>query len=169
MASQSPSGAKRHATVERIRIAGAESHLAPFALLKYAEDFLEAAECLPRTDRPFSPVRCYLACRPIELALKAFLCARGQSLLDLAGPGMGHNLAALLTSAEEAGLMAHVDFSARQLLEVRRASTYYNEKVFEYPSIAEATNGYPQKPDVAVLIAASRTLVGSLAPLCDTI
>src|SRR5207247_6397193 len=44
---------------------------------------------------------------------------------------------------------------------LRRSSvlTYYSEKVFEYPAISEAIEGYPQKPNLVVLRSAAELLV----------
>jgi hypothetical protein len=54
----------------------------------------------------------------------------------------------------------------RQLAEIYRASTYYVEKVFEYPAIAEALIGYPKKPNIELLLGAADALVTALREPC---
>ena len=50
--------------------------------------------------------------------------------------------------------------------EIQRADKYYSEKVFEYPAISEAIEGYPQKPNLVVLRSAAELLVIRLEALC---
>ena len=164
----------RHVEVERIavrvaidgNVAGeATSDIAAYAFIHYASEFLEAGEHLPPSAAPFSSVRCYLACRPIELALKAFLSLKGASMADMA-QHYGHSLVKLLAGAEQAGLDSVIALSPEEKQQIAAASSYYNEKVFEYPSIIEALHGYPDKPDVAMLMHTARSLVDTLHPLC---
>src|SRR5687768_817351 len=86
---------RRHLRVESVSLLGAVARLSPVGLHRYSADFLRAAEAVAPPDRPFSPVTLYLACRTIELALKAFLSAQGFSLRTLASAPLGHHIDAL--------------------------------------------------------------------------
>ena len=101
----------------------------------------------------------------MELALKAFLSANGITLKELAGRKYGHNLGS--KHVEIRGDAAK--FGGTKKLhneEIARADKYYSEKVFEYPAISEAIEGYPQKPNLVVLRSAAELLVIRLEALC---
>jgi len=150
--------------IERISIAGATARLSPLALHKYAKDFLRAGISLEASCVPFSPVQYYLLARAVELALKAFLSANGITLKELAG--YGHSLVKLLRAAENRGITADVSLGSEHVEEIQRADNYYSEKVYEYPAIWEAIEGYPQNPNLVVLRSAAELLVIRLEALC---
>jgi len=108
---------------------------------------------------PFSPVRYYLLARAVELALKAFLSAKGISLRELAGRNFRHSLVKLLHGAQSRGLTTIVPLDSKHVEEIRRADRYYSEKVFEYPAISKAVEGYPGRPDLVVLRSVAELLV----------
>jgi len=54
-------------------------------------------------DERWSPVDRFLACRSIELGLKAFLSLKGRALDELAEGVFGHDLDNLLTEADNEG------------------------------------------------------------------
>ena len=93
------------------------------------------------------------------LALKAFLSLKGCSLKRLAGGEFGHDLESLLSKAEQNGLAALVTLEEHHTFQIRRASSYYANKVFEYPAVFEAMRGYPEYPDSALLISAAERLI----------
>jgi hypothetical protein len=170
MTSKNPEGAKermrRHRRIESVSVLGAVARLSPLAFHRYATDFLRATEAVEPSDHPFSPVASYLASRTIELALKAFLSARGYTFEQLAREPLGHHLDALLREAQQNGLSEHVRLDDASVAEVVSASRYYSEKVLEYPSVWEALNGYPDKPQPFVLLRTARTLVLGLEKPC---
>jgi hypothetical protein len=157
--------AKQNARIEHISIAGVTARMGPIGLHTYADAFLKAAQALPPPSVPFEPVRHFLVCRSIELALKAFLSLLGSTMLKLAERD-GHNLEALLRNAEEKGFAALVPIDEPQRQAIRRASVYYEGKVFEYPAVGEALSGYPQLPTLDLLLAAASVLVNSLREPC---
>jgi hypothetical protein len=132
----------------------------------YAIEFLSAAKVAPSSEIPFVPARTYLICHALELAFKAFLSLKGRALDQLACGPFGHNLDALLTEAQKLGISVVVHLNARQLAEIRRASAYYSEKVFEYPAVAEAIIGYPRNPDASLLLSVAEALIGALQGPC---
>lgn len=140
--------------------------MGPVGLHWYAADFLSAAKAVPAPEVPFAPARIYLICRALELSLKAFLSLKGRSLEQLAGGQFGHDLDNLLTQAENQGISNLVNLDSRQLAHIRFASTYYLEKVFEYPALAEATKAYPGNPDANLLLDAAEALVAALREPC---
>ncbi len=141
--------------------------MGPVMLHTYASDFLSAATLSVRTDVPFSPARTYLICHALELALKAFLSLKGRPLRELAGGELGHNLENLLDEAEQQGLSDLVQLEEPQIAEIRRASKYYAEKIFEYPALMEAPRAYPENPDANLLFGAAEALVAALQEPCE--
>jgi hypothetical protein len=163
--------ARRHAKIENLSIAGASGRFGPVGLILYADHFLSAAKTADNAPPPqlgglFVPARLFLACRTLELALKAFLSLKKCSLEELAGGVYGHDLESLMVEAEKRGLQALFKFEDRQQAEIVRASTYYFEKVFEYPALMEAVHGYPKLPDASLLIDAAEALVSALREPC---
>jgi hypothetical protein len=164
--SRKPSAAKRFAQIERISILGITERMGPLALELYAEMYLSAAESLPKPTVPFEPVRPYLVCHAIELALKAFLSLRGRAMVDLADGQFGHKLSAILTEAEAADLLALVPLSSAHRKAITSAESYYACKVFEYPAVGEALSAYPSMPPIDALFEAASLLTRSLATPC---
>lgn len=153
-------------STEILSVAGVTARLSPLALHIYAKDFLRAGVSLEAPSAPFSPVHYYLLARAVELALKAFLSAKGKSLRELAGRNFRHSLVKLLHGAESRGLTAIVPLDSKHVEEIRRADRYYTEKVFEYPAISKAVEGYPGRPDLVVLRSVAELLVARIEALC---
>ncbi|MEY4706174.1 MAG: hypothetical protein RL042_2379 [Nitrospirota bacterium] len=160
------SAAKQFAEIERISIAGINERMGPLGLHMYAESYLSAAQLLPKPNVPFEPVRPYLVCHAIELALKAYLSLRGSAMVDLADGAFGHNLDSLFTRAVEGDLAQLAPLTNAQSNAIRLATTYYAGKVFEYPAVGEALAAYPQSPPVEVLFEAAVCLVEALRQPC---
>ncbi len=163
---QKPSAAKEFAKVERISIAGINERMGPLGLHVYAELYLSAAQALPKPKVPFEPVRPYLVCHAIELALKAYLSLRGAAMKDLADGAFGHNLESILTKAIEGDLAKLVPLTETQRKAIRLATTYYAGKVFEYPAVGEMLSAYPQSPPIDTLFEAAACLVDALRQPC---
>ncbi len=160
------SRAKQFAQIEKVSIAGITERMGPHGLHMYAEAYLSAALALPKPNVPFEPVRPYLVCHAIELALKAFLSCRDTTMIGLGGSPYAHSLDSLLSAAVEANLAEFTKLADQQSDAIRSANTYYSEKVFEYPAVGEAMCAYPHMPPIDVLIEAASTLVRSLRPPC---
>lgn len=158
------SKARKHAELEAIELAGLKWNFSPTGLIVYAKYFLDAAKAA--ADIPFNPARTFLACRSLELAFKALLALRGLSMTKLSTGAFGHNLHQLLAEAERKGVDEFVILSVEQRAAIKRASDYYDEKVLEYPALAEAVRAYPKMPNTALLIEASELLVASLHKPC---
>ena len=140
--------------------------MGPIGLHLYAQHYLSAAKSLPEPTVPFEPVRPYLVCHAIELALKAFLSLEGKLMVELADGKLAHKLGALLSAAEEASLSKIVSLSDAQENAVRLAETYYAGKVFEYPAVGEAISAYPGMPSLSLLFEVATLLVEQLAIPC---
>lgn len=80
----------------------ATARLAPLGFHIHANNFFELAEKAKGEGQRFVPVAAFLYCRAIELALKAFLLARGQTVDDVVRHG--HDLQKLLLEAYARGL-----------------------------------------------------------------
>jgi hypothetical protein len=160
------SRAKKYAQIERISIMGAVARMGPVGLWVYASAYVKAGLALPAPEAPYEPVRYYLACHSIELSLKAFLSLHGATMLELSEGAFGHNLEAILIAAEAKGLQTQVALTHEHRAEICKAATYYAGKVFEYPAMGEASDGYPGLPNVELLFAAAELLVDTLAQPC---
>jgi hypothetical protein len=73
-------------------------HISPLGFHRYASEFLRAAQGFKINDG-FSPVPYYLICRSMELALKAFLLAKGLPKKKLKERNLGHDLEKVLNKA----------------------------------------------------------------------
>jgi len=140
--------------------------LTPATLYMYAVDFLRAAKKARLPDKSFRPAQYYLVCHALELILKAYLSVGGKLLEDSAVNAFGRNLGKLLAEADLLGLREFVPLEAPKVAEIRRASLYYAEAVFEFPALAAALRGYPQRPSVDVLLAAAEELVSAAREPC---
>lgn len=110
-----------------------ESYETPLGFHRFADDFGEWAErSHDETPHHYSPVPYYLYCRSIELALKAFLLAKGLSKQQVASQRLGHSLASLLAQARTHGLHLLVCMEPTWEEEVARADKQYTNKDFEY-------------------------------------
>jgi HEPN domain-containing protein len=158
----------RHAEVEHVDLFGTTARLGPYGLIQFANQYLSAAKNIevPEIARGFSVVRTFLACRAVELALKAFLALKGRSLVELMGPPYRHDLKNLVEEAEKRNLQSLVKLDDRQRAEIIRASDYYAEKVLEYPSLKEAISGYPKMPNTDTLIVVVDALIRALQEPC---
>ena len=160
------SPAKQYAEFENISIGNIVIHFGPAGLWVYARAYARAAAALPAPEKPFEPVRYYLACHSIELSLKAYLTIHGATMLDLSESAYGHKLEAILIAADAKQLQTLVPLTDEHRVELVNASDYYAGKVFEYPAMGEAANAYPRLPNLDVLIAAAQLLVQTLELPC---
>ena len=139
-------------------------NLSPFGFHRYASEFLRAADSFKCEDG-FSPVAYYLRCHAIELALKAFLLAKGFPKNDLKHK-LGHNLEEALKSATKHGLQSKVAIKPKEKEEIKKANVYYADKGFEYFQVPKAVRGYPKLPDLKILADVSSRLVSGLNDVC---
>ena len=139
-------------------------NLSPLGFHRYASEFLRAANSFKCGDN-FSPVPYYLRCRVIELALKAFLLAKGFPKNDLKDK-LRHNLENALNSATELGLQSEVAIEPKEKKEIKKANVYYARKGFEYFQVGKFAKGYPELPDLKILADVSSRLVSGLKDVC---
>jgi len=163
-------GSDVHSATDRLQIGGMIWNFAPFGLVFTAKRFLEAAGAVVAQEDPlraqgWHPVGKYLACHSIELSLKAFLALNGERLSG--AKRFGHDLSSLLEKAKIQELEDVVALTTEELNEIIKASPYYNEKVFEYPSLSEAARAYPGDPTVSYLLNAAQKLVDGLYAPCQ--
>lgn len=163
-----PTRARKHTEIENLNVFGARARLSPLGLILHADHYL----CAAKTAQPslnggdYHPARLFLVCRSLELALKAFLSLKGRSLDELAGGAFGHDLDKLLAEADKQDLGALVKLTEEHRFQIGRASIYYAEKVYEYPSVLEAMKGYPSRASMDPLLDAAETLIPPLREPC---
>lgn len=140
--------------------------MGPIALWVYADAYRNAAKLLGATPATYDPVRYYLICHAIELALKAYLAVCGSTMADLSDAALGHNLDAILKEAEAKNVAHLVPLSPVEAGEIVKASNYYSGKVFEYPAVAEAMKAYSGRPDFDLLVCVADKLVVGTEASC---
>jgi hypothetical protein len=135
--------------------------LGPLSYCAYAVEYLDAARTA-RTNGPrFKPAQTYLACHAIELALVAYISSQavtgGQSPPSL----RTRNLWSLLEEAESHGLAELARLTLAQSRQIKKATRYYSQAVFEYPALTEAIRGHPDAPDIRILLTTAAVLVAA--------
>ncbi len=140
------------------------ARISPLGYHDFASQFLRAARAVVLSDRPFSPVACFLVCQSIELSLKAFLLIHHVPKPEL--KSLGHDLVKLLSRAQSLDLGALVSPTAEQQREVQAANRYYKGNVLRYFEVTEAVTGYEHKPRLEVLLSVASALVETLGQPC---
>jgi hypothetical protein len=121
----------------------------PFAFLRLASEYLTAADSvLQPTSSPAEELRqrlslpaFFLVGHAIELALKAFLLARGSTVSQLRSRAYGHSLIALLAEARRRKLGKLVKLSRDELAAIHVLNQMYAAKEFEY--VVNGVRGLP--------------------------
>jgi len=141
-------------------------YISPLGFHRYESEFFRAAQDFKSNDR-FSPVPYYLICRSVELALKAFLLAKGVPEEKLRRKTLGHDLEKVLEKAVSLGLDPIVSITPQHKEELVKANKYYASKGFEYFQVTrEALIGYPNLPDCRVLSDFASLLITKLKLVC---
>ena len=100
-----------------------EVNFSCYGFFHVGRDFETVAKASELEFLAFSLVPYFLFCQAIELGFKAFLSLNGAKKPEL--KRTGHNLMALLDSAERAGLGTNVSFTSEEKRELRKANEYY--------------------------------------------
>lgn len=133
----------------------------------YAADFLAAAQSFQAPEQRFSPVRYYLICHSIELALKAFLFTAGYKKKDR--KNLNHDLLKILAEAESNGLGNYFQISHEEKESIEKANKLYGNKEFEYFERLETIYD-PHDFELNVLEVLAQRLIESIeAPIQATI
>ena len=140
-------------------------YISPLGFHRYESEFFRVAQDFKSNDG-FSPVPYYLICRSVELALKAFLLAKGVPEEKLRRKTLGHDLEKVLNKAISMGLDKVVSISPQHKMELRKANNYYASKGFEYFEVIRAVTGYQNLPDFSALSDFALLLLSKLEPLC---
>jgi len=114
-------------------------NIRPSGYYRYAHEYFRAYKQFISQDKGFTPVPYYLICHSIELALKAYLSARGLTNEELRFKsnrgrknGDGHNLPVIYDKCKEMGLGYLIKTTEAQELSIRKINELYNHKDFEY-------------------------------------
>jgi hypothetical protein len=138
--------------------------VSPYGFIHSAEAFLQAAQAIPRQDG-FSPLVYYLICRSLELALKAFALAKGDTVASVK-ENLGHDLIKALERANALCLAATSPILPVERSELVKANAYYAGKGFEYFQVLKAVTGYPDLPSLIVLESVAARLITAAKPVC---
>lgn len=148
-----------------LEIAPIVVRVGPLGLHRFAGEFLNAAlACCPSDG--FSPVPYYLVSHSIELALKAFCLAKGETLGKLKNH-LRHDLCQALACADTHGLRSVINLADSDVAELQKANAYYAGKGFEYFQLSPALTGYLGLPDLPTLKQIGSRLLDSVQAACS--
>ena len=132
----------------------------PFGFWRFSAEYLLAARAVRAAhgERVLFPLL-YLYGLSIELALKAFLLRRGESLSRV--KNLSHRLTALLDLARKRKLGREVRLAARQLTAIRTLGITYSSDQLRY-----IVTGVTSVPSLADLAEAAEVVVIGLEQFC---
>jgi len=133
----------------------------PFGLWRFAEEYLSAAILVGADPaHEISAPRYYLLGHSTELALKAFLLARGVSLDELKTK-IRHDLEKALEMAEKLGLLKLISVLPEEDYSVRLLNKTYKPKEHEY-----IVTGYRQWPQPVLIVSFVKRVLNASRELC---
>lgn len=133
----------------------------PLGVFNFSKQYLDAASILHESPGfNFSEPAYYLTGHAIELALKAFLWAKGLPISKLKS-GYGHNLSRLLRDSIEQGLFEYKEEPEGLSGMIELLSGYYTNKELEY-----LFSGYKNYPDLKLLLPATKKVFNIIALYC---
>ena len=149
----------------RIEAVTGQLLISPIGTMRRAREFFDASEFLRQQSDHFSPVGGFLACRAVELSLKAFLRARGVEWSDVRA--FGHDIARLLVETHIYGIDHFLILSPEDRDLLCSISNDYSGQRWAYFDIQWAfVSGVA--PDPAALGALAGRIVASLESVCET-
>lgn len=131
-------------------------------LWRFSKEYLHAASLVSKANNgAFSHPGHFLFGRSIELALKAFLLARGVPYGKLRNHPYGHSLTALLREARRRRLGLECKLSAKEIQIILLLDTEYSSKRHEYI----VTGSFSAPKNISLLFLTTK-LVTSLDRCC---
>jgi len=147
-----------------IQVETARMNMGPTGFIVYASDFLDAYKKF-ETDKAFSPAKYYLACRAVELSLKAFLSLSGVSF-NVIKNKLQHDLDKILRKSKELGIDSIVPITENEKIEIVKANGWYSRKGFEYFAIQNMVESKDSLPNINVISNLAEKLISVLEPKC---
>lgn len=123
----------------------ARFRISPLGFHQRAREFVDASNLLCEKAGRFSFVAAFLSCRGIELALKAYLLARGDSVEHVRT--YGHDLSKALVETYARGIDVVVDLSLDERELLMAINGDYIENNFAYFDLFSAVAA-PKNPDL---------------------
>lgn len=139
--------------------------VSPYFFVLYGEDFYQACRS-HISDNRFSPAQYYLACRSIELSLKAFLLLKGVPRSDLKAKPLGHDLARIYEKCVRLGLEEFIVLSRQQKDDIQELNKWYARKGFEYFELESLTSDFNLLPSVFTVLELANGLILALKQPC---
>jgi HEPN domain-containing protein len=150
----------------RIEAVTGQLLISPLGTMRRAREFFDASEFLRQQADRFSPVSGFLACRAVELSLKAFLRVCGVEWSDVRA--FGHDIARLLVETHIYGIDDFLTLSPEDRGLLIGVSNDYLEQRWAYFDIEWAfMSGVA--PDPVVLAALVGRIVASLESVCERV
>lgn len=136
-----------------------------FGTWRFSSEYLraaEAVEAVAKSDMDIPAPRYYLLGHGIELALKAFLLAKGVPHEELRSMKlMGHDLEKALARAEGLDISDLVTLSSEERVSIELLNKTYQTKEHEY-----ITTGYVQWPQTTMLFSVLNKVLPAIKAVC---
>ena len=137
--------------------------ISPVGFFGRAEEFHDASVLLSEKTGRFSFVAAFLSCRSIELALKAYLLARGDSLNQV--KNLGHDLHETMIESYARGIDVVVDLTAAERDLILAINDDYMDHNYAYFDLYSALSA-PKNPDLHLLPTVARKLLDGVKQGC---
>ena len=132
---------------------GIDANLAPDAFHRWAADYYKCKQDF-QPPHTFSPVPYFLLCRAIELEIKS------THLRHMTQPQVKAKFGHKLLKAYDALDSAERTLTPSEESILRSANNIYSDKGFEYFDPGDALTAYSRYPDLTLLDAIARKLIG---------
>ncbi|GBE08072.1 hypothetical protein BMS3Abin11_01189 [bacterium BMS3Abin11] len=107
-----------------------------------------------------------MACRSIELSLKAFLLLKSVTRNDLKKRDLGHDLHKILKKCKELKISNIINISKAHESTIEELNKWYARKGFEYFEIKNLVSSPNSLPDIAIVKELALLLIESLREPC---
>jgi len=138
-------------------------YISPIGFWARAQDLLDASVLLQREAGRFSFIAAHLSCSSIEVALKAYLLARGCSADHVRK--LGHDLQACVIESFVHGIDNVVALTKAERDLLLRVNDYYADRRFMYFDIDSAIVR-PKDPELELLPNVARKLLDGVERIC---
>lgn len=138
-------------------------HMSPLGFFIHAREFLDASTLLSEKRGRTTFVAAFLSCRAIELGLKAFLLATGDSVKKV--KRLNHNLARALDASYDRGLAAVVELTASERELLTSVNPQYMAQTLAYWDLFSSVAA-PKNSDLHALSTIGKKLLDRIEPGC---
>lgn len=137
--------------------------ITPLGFFLHARDFLEASVLLSEKRGRTTFVAAFLSCRAIEMGLKAYLLARGDSVKTV--KLLDHDLTRALTESYARGIDVLVELTEADRDVLRAVNAQYRAHTLAYWELFSSVAA-PKNPDLHLLSVIAKKLLDGIEKFC---